>query len=209
MRMLPLIVALALPVATANAHEIWVERDGTGPARIYLGEPADALPPGGDPEFKRLVAPRIVGQNDATLQRKTGFLETALPPGDVRVTDDSVFAPWGEVGAKEGVAYYARAGRAETGSRMAYEITPLTPGGTRFALVKAGKAVPGAKITLITPDRHSIELTADAKGAVAVPEGGKGRYLLTAAQEETGKLRVAAGPVDKLHHIATTSFVVE
>ena len=29
---------LALP---ATAHEVWVERDAAGPARIYLGEPAD------------------------------------------------------------------------------------------------------------------------------------------------------------------------
>jgi len=208
MRMLALTLAMALP-AMADAHEVWVERDANGPARIYLGEPAEALPPGGDPEFKRLVAPRIVGQADARLQRKAGFLEAQLPAGDVRVIDDSVFAPWGEAGAKEGVAYYARAGRADTATRMPYEIAPLTAGGNRFALIRGGKPVPAAKITVITPERKSVELAAGADGAVAVPVAGKGRYLLTASRAETGKLRVAAGPVDKLHHIATTSFVVE
>lgn len=206
MRTLAFILALALP-AVADAHEIWVERDGTGPARIYLGEPAEALPPGGDPEFKRLVAPRIVGQAGARLQRKAGYLEAAVPAGDVRVTDDSVFAPWGDAGAKEGVVYYARAGRAETATAMPYEIAPLTAGGHRFALMQGGKPMPAAKITVITPDRKSVELTADAEGGVTVPVAAKGRYLLTAAQAETGKLRVAGGPVDKLHHIATTSFV--
>lgn len=208
MRTLAVILALTMP-AMADAHEIWVERDGNGPARIYLGEPAEAVPPGGDPEFRRLVAPRIVGQTGATLRRKTGFIEAQVPAGDVRVTDDSVFAPWGAEGAKEGVAYYARAGRIDTATKMPYEIAPLTAGGTRFALTQGGKPVPAAKITLITPERKSVELTADADGAVAVPVQGKGRYLLTAAQAETGKLRVAAGPVDTLHHIATTSFVVE
>jgi hypothetical protein len=29
---------LALPAA---AHEVWIERDAAGPARVYLGEPAD------------------------------------------------------------------------------------------------------------------------------------------------------------------------
>lgn len=208
MRTLALILALAMP-ATAEAHEVWVERDARGPARIYLGEPAEALPPGGDPEFKRLVAPRIVGQANVQLQRKAGYLEAAVPAGDVRVIDDSVFAPWGEDGAKEGVAYYARAGRSDIATRMLYEIAPLTSGGNRFALTKAGKPVPAAKITVITPERKSVELPAGTDGAVAVPIVGKGRYLLTAAQAETGKLRVAAGAVDKLHHIATTSFVVE
>lgn len=207
MRTLALILALAMPAA-ADAHEIWVERDGTGPARIYLGEPAEALPPGGDPEFKRLVAPRIVGHAGAPLQRKAGYLEAAVPVGDVRVTDDSVFAPWGDAGAKEGVIYYARAGRADTATAMPYEIAPLTAGGNRFALLQRGKPVPAAKITVIDPDRKSVELTADAQGAVTVPVAAKGRYLLTTAQAETGKLRVAGGPVDKLHHIATTSFVV-
>ncbi|MGN7161397.1 DUF4198 domain-containing protein [Sphingomonas sp. SAFR-052] len=206
MRTLAFILALALP-AVADAHEIWVERDGTGPARIYLGEPAEALPPGGDPEFKRLVAPRIVGQTGAQLQRKVGYLEALVPAGDVRVTDDSVFAPWGDAEAKEGVVYYARAGRAETATAMPYEIAPLTAGGHRFALMQGGKPVKAAKITVITPERKSVEMTADAEGAVTVPVTAKGRYLLTAAQAETGKLRVAGGPVDKLHHIATTSFV--
>ncbi len=208
MRVLTLILALALP-SLAEAHEVWVERDGNGPARIYLGEPAEALPPGGDPEFKRLVVPKIVGQTNAKLQRRAGFLEADLPAGDVRVIDNSVFAPWGEDGAKAGVAYYARAGRADIKTRMPYEIAPLTAGDNRFALIRNGKPIPAAKVTVITPERKSVELTADANGAVAVPVAGKGRYLLTAAQVETGKLHVAAGPVDKLHHIATTSFVVD
>ncbi len=208
MRTMALILALTLP-AVANAHEIWVERDGAGPARIYLGEPAEPLPAGGDPEFRRLVSPRILGQARPHVERRAGFLEAHVPAGDVRVTDDSVFAPWGDAGAKEGVIYYARAGRSDAKTQMPYEIAPLTANGTRFALLHDGKAVPAAKVTLITPERKSVELVADAQGAITVPVAGKGRYLLTAAQAETGKLRVAAGPVDKLHHIATTTFVAE
>jgi hypothetical protein len=37
-------LALALPLPAA-AHEIWVERDAHGPARIYLGEPAEVVIP--------------------------------------------------------------------------------------------------------------------------------------------------------------------
>lgn len=208
MRRLVMMIALAVPV-TANAHEIWVERDGNGPARIYLGEPAEAMPVGGDPEFKNLTAPKIVGQAGVQQVRRASFIEAAVAPGDVRVTDDSVFKPWGETGAKEGVVYYARAGRSEPGTRMTYEIAPLSIGANRFALLHNGKPVGGAKLTLITPERRSVELTAGADGAVDVPVAGKGRYLLTSAQAETGKLRVAGGPVDKLHHIATTTFVIE
>lgn len=208
MRCLTLVIALAVP-ATANAHEVWVERDGAGPARIYLGEPAEAMPAGGDPEFKNLVAPRIVGPTAGRQVRRAGFIEVAVAPGDVRVTDDSVFKPWGDHGAREGVVYYARAGRGGPATQMAYEIAPLAAGSNRFALRHHGRPVGGAKLTLITPERRSVELTADTDGTVDVPVAGKGRYLLTAAQVETGQLRVAGGAVDKLHHIATTTFVVE
>ena len=54
--------ALLVLAGTAQAHEVWVERDGAGPARIYLGEPAEALPPGGDPEFANLKTPRVLSK---------------------------------------------------------------------------------------------------------------------------------------------------
>ena len=50
------LLAIACLPAMAQAHEVWVERDGAGPARIYLGEPGDPLPEGGDPEFEKLKA---------------------------------------------------------------------------------------------------------------------------------------------------------
>ena len=39
-RLLTMMFAALILAAPAAAHEIWVERDGNGPARIYLGEPA-------------------------------------------------------------------------------------------------------------------------------------------------------------------------
>ncbi|WP_242495939.1 hypothetical protein [Sphingobium cupriresistens] len=99
------LVALVALSSTAQAHEIWVERDGAGPARIYLGEPGDVLPEGGDPEFEKLKSPKLVPASSAPQVRKAGYIEVAAPAGDVRVIDDSVFAPWGEEGKKEGVIY--------------------------------------------------------------------------------------------------------
>lgn len=206
MRTLALLLALTLP-AVADAHEVWIERDATGPARIYLGEPAEPMPVGGDPEFPRLVAPRIVAAGNAPLVRKAGFLEAAVPAGDVRATDDGVFAPWGEPTAREAVVYYARAGRGEAATRMPYEIAPLDANGTRFALMQAGKPIPAAKITVVSPDKWTKVLTADANGAITVPSLGAGRYLLSATHVESGQLRVPAGPVAKIHHTATTTFV--
>lgn len=199
-----LLFALA---GTAQAHEIWVERDGDGPVRVYLGEPAEALPEGGDPEFEKLKAPKLLDGTAATFARKPGFLEASLPAGDVRIWDDGVFAPWGAEGKKEGVVYYARAGRADTRTLLPVEIAPLTANGNRFVLRREGKPVPGSKVTIISPDKWSKVVTTDAQGMFDVPLRERGRYLLSAALKDEGDLRVAGGTVQVLHRITTTSFV--
>ena len=190
MKAFPLaLLALIGLTATAQAHEIWVERDGAGPARIYLGEPGDTLPEGGDPEFEKLKSPKLVPATQAAQVRKAGYIEVAAPAGDVRVTDDSVFEPWGEDGKKQGVIYYARAGRADTKAVLPLEI------------------VPAAKILAISPDKWSKSFTTDAQGRVALPINAKGRYILSATQEETGSLTLRGAPVATLYHMTTTSFV--
>lgn len=207
MKKLLIAALLAATTATAaQAHEVWVERDGDGPARIYLGEPAEVLPEGGDPEFAKLKTPRVVG-HEGPQARKAGYIEVHAPAGDVRVIDDNVFEPWGEAGKKEGVVYYARAGRSDTASKMPVEIAPVTAGGDRFVVLRDGKPVAGAKVTVITPDKWSRAFVAGADGSVSVPVREKGRYLLSATVTDTGDLTVPGGKVATLYRIATTSFV--
>lgn len=200
------LLALAGLMPVAQAHEIWVERDGAGPARIYLGEPGEMLPEGGDPEFEKLKAPRLVPASQAAQVRKVGYIEVAAPAGDVRVIDDSVFAPWGEEGKKEGVIYYARAGRSETKAALPLEIVPTAPGADSFTLVRDGKPVAGAKLTAITPDKWSKAFMTDAQGRVTLPLKEKGRYILSATQEEKGDLTLAGQKVATIYHMASLSF---
>lgn len=203
----PMLLAVLAPAA--QAHEVWIERDGAGPARIYLGEPAEPLPAGGDPEFDHLKAPKLIPASTATMARKAGYLEVAVPAGDVRAHDDSVFQPWGEEGKKEAVAYYARAGRADARAVMPFEIAPVRAGGDSFVVVRDGKPVADAAVTVISPDKWTKSIKTDAKGAVTVPMLGKGRYLLTASQKDEGAFDTSVGKVAVLHRIATTSFVVD
>lgn len=192
---------------TAQAHEIWIERDGDGPARIYLGEPEDALPPGGDPEFPKLKMPTLLGATSATPIRKAGYLEVVAPAGDVCAWDDNVFAPWGEEGAREGVIYYARAGRSETRAALPFEIVPVTAGGNRFRLVRDGRPVDDTAITVITPDKWTRKIVTDADGTIELTLREAGRYLLSAAVEEKGPHTLPGGDVQTLHRITTTTFV--
>ncbi|MGA1806425.1 MULTISPECIES: DUF4198 domain-containing protein [Sphingobium] len=201
------LLAIACLPAMAQAHEVWVERDGAGPARIYLGEPGDPLPEGGDPEFEKLKAPKLVPASSAAQVRKAGYIEVAVPAGDVRVIDDSVFDPWGEEGKKEGVIYYARAGRSEAKAGMPLEIVPTAAGANSFTLVRDGKPLAGVKVTAISPDKWSKGFVTDAQGRVTLPIKEKGRYILTATQEEKGDLSLRGAKVATLYNIATLTFV--
>lgn len=203
MRKMMLITLLCMLSGTAQAHEVWVERDGAGAARIYLGEPADPLPAGGDPEFEKLKAPTVLGQEKPTFTRRAGFLEAAVPSGDVRVWDDNVFAPWGAEGSKEGVVYYARAGRTEARTLLPLEIAPVVPNSNRFALLRDGKPVANTKVTIISPDKWSRSVLTGAQGDFEVPVREQGRYLLTAAVKDEGQ---AGQPVGTMHRITTTTF---
>lgn len=202
-----LATALLATGSAAQAHEIWVERDGAGPARIYLGEPGDVLPEGGDPEFEKLKAPRLVPASQAAQVRKTGYIEVAAPAGDVRVIDDSVFDPWGEEGKKQGVIYYARAGRAEAKAGLPLEIVPTAANADSFTLIRDGKPVPAAKLLVISPDKWSKSFTTDAQGRVTLPLKDKGRFILSATHEEKGDLTLRDQKVATLYHMATLTFV--
>jgi hypothetical protein len=201
------LLAIACLPVMAQAHEVWVERDGAGPARIYLGEPGDPLPEGGDPEFEKLKAPKLVPASSAAQVRKAGYIEVAVPAGDVRVIDDSVFDPWGEEGKKEGVIYYARAGRSEAKAGMPLEIVPTAADANSFTLVRDGKPLAGVKVTAISPDKWSKGFVTDAQGRVTLPIKEKGRYILTATQEEKGDLSLRGAKVATLYNIATLTFV--
>jgi len=202
------LLAIACLPAMAQAHEVWVERAGAGPARIYLGEPGDPLPEGGDPEFEKLKAPKLVPASSTPQVRKAGYIEVAVPAGDVRVIDDSVFDPWGEEGKKEGVIYYARAGRSEAKAGMPLEIVPTAAGASSFTLVRDGKPLAGGKVTAISPDKWSKGFVTDAQGRVTLPIKEKGRYILTATQEEKGDLSLRGAKVATLYNIATLTFVI-
>lgn len=201
------ILALAFSSSLAQAHEVWVERDKAGPARIYLGEPAEAMPEGGDPEFEKLKSPRIIGASSVENSRKIGYIEATVPAGDVRVADDTVFEPWGEEGQKQGVIYYARAGRQSPTSQLALEIVPTAAHADSFLVMRDGKPLPAAKVTVISPDKWSKSFVTDAQGRIAPPLRDKGRYILSTQHEEKGDLSLRDAKVATLYHISTLTFV--
>lgn len=204
------LLAFSFLVSPATAHEVWIERDASGPARIYLGEPADIVPEAGDPEFPNLKAPKLLGES-APLVRRANHIEAAVSGGgDVRLTDDDVFAPWeGEGGKWEGVVYHARAGRTETRHALDLEIVPITANGDSFTVLWQGKPLPGAKVTVVNADRWQKSFAADGQGRVDVPVTGGGRYLLSTSHDVEGANMLGGKTVGKTIHVSTLTFVVD
>lgn len=138
--------------------------------------------------------------------RRADHIEVAASPGDVRAWDDSVFAPWGPATKREAVVYYARAGRSEPKAALPFEIVPVATGANRFTVVRDGQPLADTEVTFVTPDRETRKLRTDARGVVAVPPSGNGRYLLSAAVKEDGERQHGGTTVHTLHHITTTSY---
>ncbi len=207
------LMAFGFLASPATAHEVWIERDGNAPARIYLGEPAEAVPESGDPEFPKLKTPTLFAESrerPARLVRRANHIEAAVSTtGDVRLVDENVFEPWaGEDGKLKGVVYHARAGRTETRHALDLEIVPVTANGNSFAVLWQGKPLPGAKLTMIDPDRWSKTYVADGKGVITAPARGNGRYLLSTSNDVAGERVLSGKTVASTVHVSTLTFVV-
>lgn len=205
------VAALAL-TTPAQAHEIWMERDGTGPVRVYLGEPVEPVPDGGDPEFAKLKAPQVftgTTVSTAPLVRKADHLEaTVQGSGDVRLYDAAVFDPWDNgAGGLDGAVFHARAGRSEPRGILKFEIVPVAADADSFTLLFGGQPLADAGMTLINPDRWSKSFKTDAKGVVTIPAEWSGRYLLAATHKVAGPETLGGKSVANVHHVTTLTFV--
>ena len=203
------IASLAFP---ASAHEVWVERDSDNLARIYLGEPAQAMPEGGDPEFHHLQKPQIISaeatSKPSDLVRRADHIEAHVASkGDVRVRDDAVFEPWQSGETMQGVIYYARAGRSETSSALDFELVPVAAHADSFTLVFRGKPLPNAPLNVITPDRWEKGFVTDANGQFEVPQKGPGRYIVGMSHTEEKPAKLSGQDVDSVMHVSTLTFV--
>ena len=205
------LAAALLFAGSATAHEVWLERDGSGPVRVYLGEPAAPPPPGGDPEFANLKTPVVFTADrakPAALTRKADHIEAAVSgPGDVRAQDDSVFEPWKSGDKLEGAAFYARAGRTETKAVLDLEITPVAAASDTFVVSWKGQPVPDAAVNLVNPDRWSKTFKTDSAGRVTIPTEWDGRYLLAVSHPVEGPAKLAGKDVAKVWHTSTLTFV--
>lgn len=207
-----LLGALALP---SYAHELWLEREGSGPVKVFLGEPdQDVIEKG---ETVAALAPntRIItpdSAKQAAITAKQDHLEASIDgTGTVRVVNDQVWKPWeNDKGEVTAALMHARWGRSETEAEMDLELVPVKAESDDFTLLFKGQPLADNDVMLITPENEAQPMKTDKQGRVQLSIDAPGRYILAAGHETPANgQRVAGQEVGRLYHGTTTSFVAE
>jgi len=208
-------LALSALSLGAQAHQLWLEQDASGPVRVYVGD-ADDHPDGGEDIAKLVATTRILlpgGKNAQGPMKVTqDHLEAAgTPAGDVRATNDQVFKPWKtKDGQTKAAIFSARAGRSETKAGLDYEFVPVSANGKVFNVTFRGQVLADKRVTVVSPDKWTMTLKTDASGRVEVPLREKGRYILISNHDAdpVGDVEIADQKIQKLGYVTTLSFVV-
>ncbi|OYX65172.1 MAG: nickel uptake transporter family protein [Sphingomonadales bacterium 32-64-17] len=201
---------LAGAAASASAHEIWIERDGSA-ARVHVGDAAGERDKGED------IAKLVVTSRLYETQPDRAFPVTAQPDhlaadvggaADLRYYNDQVWEPWQtDEGDYQAAAFQAKAGRESTQAVHAFELVPVAAGSDSFILTFEGQPLADTGITVINPDLWEKSFKTDGAGRFTVPVAAKGRYILVARHTAPADVEIAGRRVASLQHIASLSFV--
>jgi len=206
------LLATTLWTSAAQAHQIWLERDGST-LRAYFGEPVEDLRERSGGLLDRIKGARILAEEPSRalpVQREADHLQAVLPPGqgDVRLVEESL-QPYGRApDQRTKPVMMAREGRTETRGLLELELVPATPGGSVFTLLLRGQPLPRAEVTVVAPPRWERRLNTDSEGKVVFATPWAGRYVAEAVHTED---RVGGSGEDayaKRRLVSTLSFVV-
>lgn len=206
-----MLVTLSLPLSV-HAHYVWLERDGDGPARAYLGEWIDDIREKTGGLLDRIKAPRVTlagGDQALAVKRNENNLEIAVKGrGDVRLVENSM-APRQdkEKGGATKTIYYARAGRAETAAKLDLELVPTAANGDTFVLMFLGAPLAKAEVTIVGPPKWQKPLTTNDKGQATVPTPWAGRYVLEVTHFNEKSGGSGNEKFNRTRHISSISFV--
>lgn len=228
------VIAMVLMLLTTfvNAHEVWLEHDGDGLVRVYLGYPIAPAPDSGE-KLDKLSAIQVFSDSREVLaslsQKNDHWLATVSGTGDVRLFSDQVWQPWAIDDTADDIAWWqfwkteplrgaileARAGRTETTAKLNFELVPVVANGIIFTAMFQGKPLVGKQINILTPGKKQQQLSTDAAGQfeiTALSEGKqqeKGRYILSSNHTIDTDVMHSGKQVVSLIYITSLSFVSE
>ena len=211
---------LTLVSLQASAHEVWLERDDNGPARVYLGEPGQ--PDSGD-KIDKLAGSQVFTTDReviAPLDQKSDHWQAQISSdGDVRLFSNSVWQPWSISETPwwqfwkdneekfQGAILQARAGRSETTAKLSYELVPTSENGNTFTALFKGEPQVNKVVTLLSPSKNEIELTTNEQGQVTLDLAEQGRFLLSSVHTIDTDAMHSGKQVASLMYITSLTFV--
>jgi hypothetical protein len=195
---------------TAQAHYVWLERDGEGPAYAYFGEWVDDIREKTGGMLDRIKSPRVflgTSTDPLPIKRNENNLEIRVKgSGDLRLMENSIPPREDkEKGGRTKTIYYAKAGRSETVAKLDLELVPTEANGNRFVLLFFGSPLPKAELTIIGPSKWEKPLTTDEKGWVTLPMPWAGRYVLEVIYFEEKPGGSDDEKFDRTRHISSLS----
>jgi uncharacterized GH25 family protein len=203
------ILLSAIAVLNANAHGIWLELDDKkDEAKLYFGEWENGKAEGAD-KLKRIkgedVYPKelvkeIIRKDNYisyNLTKKSDF--AVIEAGEPRKSknDDTISRK----------ISYAKAGRINTNSIIAFDVIPVKENSNTFKLVYNNEAMVKTNVTVISPTKWEKTFRTDDKGEFTIHTPWVGKYLIEVSFEDLTKGEVDGKPYDKTVH--SLSYMIE
>jgi uncharacterized GH25 family protein len=203
------ILLSAIAVLNANAHGIWLELDDKkDEAKLYFGEWENGKAEGAD-KLKRIkgedVYPKelvkeIIRKDNYisyNLTKKSDF--AVIEAGEPRKSknDDTISRK----------ISYAKAGRINTNSIIAFDVIPVKENSNTFKLVYNNEAMIKTSVTVISPTKWEKTFRTDDKGEFTIHTPWVGKYLIEVSFEDLTKGEVDGKPYDKTVH--SLSYMIE
>ena len=199
----------ALTTSAAQAHFIWLERNGAE-VQAFFGEWEGDLREVSGGTLDRITGLTAFGADRAktlSVTKETNhFAIKGSAKGDVRVLVDRVPAEDKANGGKTKTIFQAKEGRADTKAVHDLELVPVSPNANTFVLMLRGSPLAKAEINVFGPPKWGKEFTTDEHGKVTIPLHWAGRYVFEVIHLEKTPGGEGDGAYDRIRHVATLSF---
>ncbi len=194
MKYLLTFILLLLTSSIAQAHSIWLEKDGAESVKVYFGYWHRDLREE-SAKLKSFTSAKIFltdQQQAVKIQLQENSLQANInTSNDVRFIQDS--RPPREskrTGKFSKTYFYAKLGRTETKEAMAFEMVPIVSGGNQFTVLLNGEPLSKAKVTVYGPPKWQQNLRSDKDGKVTINTPWSGTYIIRTSHKikpEDGK----------------------
>ena len=211
MRIFFIVLMMLMATSQVFAHNVWLERDGQGPVRVYFGhyDTGTVERTGGRLDIIKAETLLPAGSLQERQRLQDHIALSVSTPGDVALVEATM--PRKSRTKQEIIRniFMARCGNAQTVALLDLDLVPQTPNSNRFNLLLKGQPLAKTEITVYDPDRAKKVYTTDAVGQVVIDTKTSGQYLLLAASVLDSSGTVNDIPFDKTRYILSLSFVAQ